>query len=107
MVYLDELEGKKEQNEAVIKKTQDRVKELEAESLAKDQQLSDLERVRREQEKAATELQRSYALQHRTQRSSASTHLPTRAMLWTVLGSRARAARRPPWQRRRRRPTRS
>jgi hypothetical protein len=59
VVYMDELEGKKEQSEALVKRTQDRVKALEAEGQEKDAQLAELDRIRREQEKAAAELQRS------------------------------------------------
>lgn len=59
VVYMDELEGKKEQSEALVKRTQDRVKALEAEGQEKDAQLAELDRIRRDQEKAAAELQRS------------------------------------------------
>ena len=59
VVYLDELEGKKEQNEALVKKIQERVKELEQEVSRKDDELSELDRLRLKQEETAAELQRT------------------------------------------------
>jgi len=57
---MDELEAKKEQNEAQVKKVQERVKELEQEVARKDDELSELDRLRLKQEEAAAELQRTY-----------------------------------------------
>ena len=62
MTVLDEMETKKEQNEAVTKKVQDRVKQLESDLVTKDGELAELDRRLREQDKATAELQRSYAL---------------------------------------------